>query len=168
MAAAGRASPSGTLDVSSKGVPPAPRLFPCCWGCPSEARQTPEGVQRWCNSWQVHSLSSSSPPPPPQSSTVHTKNVPSGVQCKQMQKEGPAAGPKLGVWVGSCLIPGEHSQNGKMVILGDRHCLRGCSGPFWEGHSPQSSALRHTSVWEFVLMWREVQWRKPVARSAQT
>lgn len=34
-----------------------------------------------------------------------------------MQKEDPAAGPKLGVWVGSCLIPGEHSQNGKMVIL---------------------------------------------------
>lgn len=53
---------SGTLDVSSTGVPPAPWLFPCWWGCPSEARQTPEGVQRWCNSWQVHSLSSSCHP----------------------------------------------------------------------------------------------------------
>lgn len=39
-----------------------------------------------------------------------------------MQKEGPAAGPELGVRVGSCLIPGNHIQNGKMVIRGGGVC----------------------------------------------
>lgn len=59
----------------------------------------------------------SPPSPPPQSSTVHTKDVPSRVQCKHAEGR-PSCGPKLGVWVGSCLIPWEHTQNGKMVILG--------------------------------------------------
>lgn len=167
MVAAGRASPSGTLDVSSTGVPPAPRLFPCWWGCPPEARQTPEGVQRWCDSWQVHSLSSSCHPLLLLLRAALCILKTSHPGCNVNNAEGrPSCGAKAG-----CLgrlgpyTWGAYTKR-KDGYLGNSHCLWGCSGPFWEkslrkGQSPQSS-LRHTSVWEFVLMWRYnggSQWR---------
>lgn len=54
MTAVGRAGPKprGTLHISSACSSGSSTLFP------SEARQTPDGVQRWCNSWRVHSVSS--------------------------------------------------------------------------------------------------------------
>lgn len=62
MTTVGRARPSprGTFRDQLNGCSSgSSTLFP--WqSCPSEARQTPEGVQRRrCDSWQVHSLSSS-------------------------------------------------------------------------------------------------------------
>lgn len=77
-----------------------------------------------------------------------------------MQKEDPAAGPKLGVWVGSCLIPGEHKQNGEMVILG----IGTVSGMLWAslGEVTEGGAVplvffpKTTSVWEFALMWEYI------------
>lgn len=48
-ATAGRAGPSGT----------SPLCFSDWRGCQADARQTPQGVEGYCISWQVHSLSRS-------------------------------------------------------------------------------------------------------------
>lgn len=77
-ATAGRAGPSGTSPLCSPG-----------WhGRQADARQTPQRVEGYCVSWQVHSLSRS----------CHSlfllraarcilRNVPSRMQCKQCRRK---------------------------------------------------------------------------------
>lgn len=98
MATAGRASPSGTLDISSTDVPLAPWLCSLVGRAahlrPGRRLQACRVVQLLAGSQSVQSMPF---PPPPQSSTVHTKDVPSRMQCKQCRREAQLLGRSWGL-----------------------------------------------------------------------
>lgn len=122
-ATAGRAGPRGTSLLCSPG-----------WrGCQSDARQTPKGVEGYCVSWQVHSLSRS----------CHSLFLLRAARCiLKMSRPGCNVNNAEGrsscwggagmAWEGSCLIPGGRWKAGKPVTLEDKRSLHGCPAPPWE------------------------------------
>lgn len=66
---------------------PSSSLFPWLCGCQSDARQTPNGVDGTGSLGKFTVCPVRATRLPPESSTLHIRNVPSGMQCKQRRRK---------------------------------------------------------------------------------